>query len=70
MQIHRGSPWVVPRPVFILALPRADSDGHAMYVLRTRVAMPAAENEFTKVSATSWTALRCLNIKSHGTSMH
>lgn len=49
MQVLEGSPWVMSRPVYVLASKQADREAGLTHTLRARVSRPEAENELSRV---------------------
>ncbi len=48
-QVLDASPWVAPRPLFVLATQQPGRDAGLTYTLRTRVGRPDQEDELTSV---------------------
>lgn len=48
-QVLEGSPWVAPRPLYVLATQQADREEGLTYTLRTRVDRQDMEDELTRV---------------------
>lgn len=44
-----ASPWVVPRPLYVLATQQAGREAGLTYTLRTRVGRPELEDELTQL---------------------
>ncbi|EIE24301.1 hypothetical protein COCSUDRAFT_62803 [Coccomyxa subellipsoidea C-169] len=48
-EVLEGSPWVMSRPVYVLASKQADREAGLTHTLRARVSRPEAENELSRV---------------------
>lgn len=48
-QVLHGCPWLLPKALYVLAVPQVAQPHAAMFTLQTRVQQPQVESEMDKV---------------------
>lgn len=51
VQVLDGCPWLMPKPLHVLAVPQLTAPQAAMFTLQTRTSQQQLENELSKVQA-------------------